>query len=498
MASVSISDLDPILKEFYEGPIIDALNSQLEMVQLFTKTTLDWQGRRVIIPVHIGRNSGVQYASEGGDLPTAGKQSHVDLQITAKYLYGRFSLTGPAIASAKTTANSFATYVQTEMDGLVTDVKVKANQAMFTGAGAVGFIWEKHDTCVGGVAAQDFNFSGNKDVLKQYQTTARALTGAGVADKLAVDVIRLDLYVSAINLNGAATSGITTSPLTDGTADHIINLKSNDIGGNDSDLYLRGTGAGPGFPHNAALLDNTLAMVVVTTSGANPANTYVPNAVATANISSVIGAEQNGLYGNLGLQTHFSVDRNLVGNPGVAQASTAKPLEGGNHELRAASMYASTTAAGGVAAAAVPLDFSLMQKMLDEIMVAGGDNPDCIYMHPTMRQQYANQLAFTAVATNLQRNVLDAPGKGDPGFTGYSFSNIPVKVSRHCGKGLAIFLNTKVWTITELQAFGMANLDGNVLSRLTNKDEWEGFVRWYYDLVCKEPNRCAVLGAITF
>ena len=51
MASVSISDLDPILKEFYEGPIIDALNSQLEMVQLFTKTTLDWQGRRVIIPV---------------------------------------------------------------------------------------------------------------------------------------------------------------------------------------------------------------------------------------------------------------------------------------------------------------------------------------------------------------------------------------------------------------------------------------------------------------
>ncbi len=100
MASVSISDLDPILKEFYEGPIIDALNSQLEMVQLFTKTTLDWQGRRVIIPVHIGRNSGVQYAAEGAALPDAGRQSQVDMQITAKYLSGRFSLTRPAIASA--------------------------------------------------------------------------------------------------------------------------------------------------------------------------------------------------------------------------------------------------------------------------------------------------------------------------------------------------------------------------------------------------------------
>ncbi len=73
------------------------------------------------------------------------------------------------------------------------------------------------------------------------------------------------------------------------------------------------------------------------------------------------------------------------------------------------------------------------------------------------------------------------------------FANVPVKVSRHCGRGLAIFLNTKVWTITELQSFGMADLDGSVLSRLSDKDEWEGFVRWYYDLVCKEPNRCAVL-----
>lgn len=34
---VKISDLDPILKEFYQGPIIGALNSQLEMVQLLLK-----------------------------------------------------------------------------------------------------------------------------------------------------------------------------------------------------------------------------------------------------------------------------------------------------------------------------------------------------------------------------------------------------------------------------------------------------------------------------
>ena len=133
MASVKISDLEAILKEFYLGPIIEALNSQLEMVDLFKKITVDWSGKKVIIPVHVSRNIGTGYRGEGNTIPAAGGQGHVDLTVTARYLYGRFSLTGPAIASAKTTANSFATYVQTEMDGLVTDVKVLANQNMWTG-----------------------------------------------------------------------------------------------------------------------------------------------------------------------------------------------------------------------------------------------------------------------------------------------------------------------------------------------------------------------------
>ena len=58
---VTISDLDAILKEFYLGPIIESLNNQLEMVQMFQKSTLDWQGRQVVIPVHVSRNDGTGY-----------------------------------------------------------------------------------------------------------------------------------------------------------------------------------------------------------------------------------------------------------------------------------------------------------------------------------------------------------------------------------------------------------------------------------------------------
>lgn len=505
---VKISDLDPILKEFYQGPIIDALNSQLEMVQLFTKTTLDWSGRRVVIPVHLSRNTGTQFQIEGGDLPQAGQQDYVNLHVTAKYLYGRFKLTGQAIASAKTTANSFATYVQSEMDRLVTDVKVRANQAMFTGQGYVGFIWDRAD-CLD-QATVTYNFSGNKDHLRALQARARAVGGA--ADVLEVDVIRLDVYATAIQV-GAGTGGalVATDVAGNGAAAgsdaQLVLTMCQQGGANSGALRLQGTGAG--FPHNAIPRANVPCVVKVKDSGAFAAGAprnFVVNAGGV--FRNELGAEQMGLYGNLCSQIHWGIDRNLVtttasGAAGTAQSSVAKPDEGGNHELRAAAVETNNAVpavAGAVAPAAI--DFERMQAMLDEIMVAGGDNPNCIYMHPIMRQKYAAALLWTAnagaVGGNITKDVNARPGQGDPGFSGYAFSGIPVKVSRHCGKGLAIFLNTRVWTITELQSFGMADLDGSILSRVTNKDEYEGYIRWYYELVCKEPNRNALLCGITF
>ena len=504
-------DLDPILKEFYLGPIIESLNSQIEMVQLFTKATLDWSGRRVVIPVHVSRNSGTSYLAEGAALPDPGKQDYVNLHVQAKYLYGRFRLTGQAIATAKTNANSFATYVQSEMDRLVTDVKVKANQAMFTGQGCVGFIWEHYNLLVGGAGAtaatQTFNFSGDKAHMRALQTQARAVNPPGTnADVLKCDVIRLDTYSTALETPGAGNATIAC----DATAgnDAQVTLNAATLGpaavANDA---LRLNGGGAAFPSNAELRDNTACLLVVNGQGALTLGGGSPFLVETVHdnsLANTIPSEQMGLYGNLCLQTHFAVDRNkvLIGGTSVAQATTARPAEGGNHELRAADVGTNPAVlAGSGVVAADPLDFERMQAMLDEIMIQGGDNPDCIYMHPIMRQKYAAALLWTAAganAGNLYKDVNAGIGKGDPGFSSYAFSGIPIKVSRHCGKGLAIFLNTKVWTVAELQAFGMADLDGNVISRRPGYDEWEGFIRWYYDLVCKNPNRNAVLVGIQF
>ena len=469
--SVSISDLDAILKEFYLGPIIESLNNQLEMVQMFQKSTLDWQGRQVVIPVHVSRNDGTGFRAEAGVLPTAGKQGHVNLNVKAKYLYGRFSLTGPAIATAKTTANSFATYVQTEMDGLVTDTKLKANQGMFTGGGCVGFV--RHVTVQNTGATITPDFCGNKDVLRTYQALAEdASKGGTPGNLLNIDIISMATYESLLTTNVTFPKTVANYLTCDGNAgaDNSITLVT-DNGGVVRWDALSGT--------------RHPAMVVVRGCGAGLAP-FVPVAAADDPVLNEVNNEALGIYANLGLSAHYTVDRSVI-QTGTLAGTTQNPSLRSTVE----------SVAIGAAAGNADLLFGRMQTILDEIMVLGGDDPDCMYVHPGIRQKYADLLTFTAPG-QMTKDAQSRPGTGDPGFSGYAFNGIPMKMSRHCGKGLIIFLKTKTWTIAELQSFGMADLDGNVLSRLSNQDAWEGFVRWYYNLVCKEPNRNAVLTNITF
>ena len=47
-------------------------------------------------------------------------------------------------------------------------------------------------------------------------------------------------------------------------------------------------------------------------------------------------------------------------------------------------------------------------------------------------------------------------------------------------------------------AGGFADLDGNVLSRRSAQDEWEGFYRWYYDVTCLRPNANGALIGLNY
>jgi hypothetical protein len=74
-----------------------------------------------------------------------------------------------------------------------------------------------------------------------------------------------------------------------------------------------------------------------------------------------------------------------------------------------------------------------------------------------------------------------------------SYAGIAIKVSRAIDNGLIIFLKTDTWNLAELQSPGFADLDGEVLARVAGSDQFEGYYRWYWNLVCKKPNNNVIM-----
>ena len=119
----SISAWDAVLKEYYEGSVVSQIENKTRLLKSFGEQdapTVD--GRRVVFPLHIGRNSGVMSSVEGATLPTAGQQRFVDIHIPLRKTVGRITITKDVIDASKSNRGSFKRAMATEMDGLVRDI----------------------------------------------------------------------------------------------------------------------------------------------------------------------------------------------------------------------------------------------------------------------------------------------------------------------------------------------------------------------------------------
>ena len=414
--AATLTTLSAVMKQFYLGPLQDQLNNEIMAFDLFQKEKVDWVGREAIIPVRTARNTSPAFSANAA-LPTASQQTYASLTVSAKYLYGRMEIQGPAIAQAKASVGAFINGLQVELDGAMETVKNAADQAMFTGGGAVGFLNERENFG----ANTNIEFSGNIDLIPE-----------GAGSKVAGTLVRLDTYKS-----------IAVTMYRDAGAKQHIKF---DAGVDTRDIDGSGTAAA-GTAHCVIIGNKT--------------------------------AESMGIYGNLGEKTHFGVDRS-VGTDVVLQSI----------------VRAANTAGTGDR---VDLETGRMQAILDDIATESGATPDCMIAHYVFRQQYVGQLSFTSAATTATSRTKSVDN-GDAGFDmgSLSFNGIPLKVSRHCGKGLLIFLHTKSWSLVQIEDPNLADLDGNVLSRVTGSDSYEAYVRYYYNLVCKQPNRNAILVGLNF
>ncbi len=129
--ALNLSTADSALKEDYQPSIREQLNNDIMMLTQIEKNSTDVEGRRAVLSLHLGRNAGVGARAEGGTLPTAGNQDYAESRVSLKYNYGRIRITGPVIRAMKSDTGSFTRAIESEVNGVVTDLKTDVNRQVF-------------------------------------------------------------------------------------------------------------------------------------------------------------------------------------------------------------------------------------------------------------------------------------------------------------------------------------------------------------------------------
>jgi len=436
----STGSLASILTEFFLSGVIEELNNEVMALQLFQKASVDWNGRVCTIPVHTGRNTAVEFLAEGGTFATATQQEYKHMSVSAHFLYGHFQITGPAIASAKSgTSGALIGWMEAEMTKLVNDVKNSADQHMISGGTCIGYL----SADIAEVGAADWAFDGDYG-------------------KLTATTLSSNIRVARQDQPGFQSDGVTP----------VNGLFLNDI---TASIEVDTVNETAGTIHINAALDTTVSA----------AGFGFPVYLADAGDLTAAGNQPRGVFANFSEAQLFGVDRSGLDIGGAGANADSTPA------LQALVMTSDPTNSTQTRA---DLTAERIQQVIDEVSVLSGKEPDVMLCHPTTRAQYVAMMTQT---NSLQTTTRGGATKGDAGFLDLSYANIPLKYSRHVPRGMMIFLNTSSWKVAELQSGAFADLDGSTLSRTGTTDAYNGFYRWYYNLVCLSPNCNAILVGIS-
>jgi len=128
----TLSTMASLFKETYEAGVKNQLNSSRPMLKYFEMLdTKDWTGLEHVVKVRVNRNRGVYFAAERGARPTAGQQRLENMRIPMRYLYGQIEVTKQLMEASRSSESSVARGLRFEMDGLVDDLRIQSQFAMW-------------------------------------------------------------------------------------------------------------------------------------------------------------------------------------------------------------------------------------------------------------------------------------------------------------------------------------------------------------------------------
>jgi hypothetical protein len=440
MAGATKATFESALKLWYVGPIVEQLYQEVMVLELMELGRAAWNGQEVVIPFHHGRNTGVG-ASDAGDLPTAGYQKLSDLRLVARNVYGRFQVTGLAMASAVKGKGAFASWGEIEMNRLKDDVRNFCDRRAVSGGRVAGFLNEKQKPGGGASAFTDWEFSGDISKLQA------ALDAKGGNVLVALVRMARNNGEEEMDPDGYKTLNDDVELKSVNVVNRTVELSDEDGVAGDTDTTDVAAGVG-------------IALVI---TDDDPALDY-------------LDGEPTGIYHNLGSQMHFGKGR-VAGSSGhVAQLQS--------------NIYTQATATTDARA---DLSLERIEYVLARIEQLSGDFPDTLMMSTLQRQRY------TALLQAFIQSDASKATSGDAGFKRgqLAYGDVKIKTYRQVDNGLIIFHTRKHWKLYQLEKFHFADKDGAILSRVQDKDAWEGFTVWRYDHICTRPNAQGMLVGLT-
>jgi hypothetical protein len=208
----TISTLSNILKDLYKGPVQEQLNNDVWVLQNLARgSNIELVGNTAYIPLHTQRSKAVGSRPENGTLPTAGNQVYNRASFDLKYHYGTIEVTGPSMAKTKSDAGAFLRALESEMEGILTDLKYDlARQFYGDGTGRIaqcGTTTAANLVVLGSAEMVQKGFLHvGMEVIIGTQADVDAVTGGSNAART---ITAVDETAGTITIDGAAVT--TTS-----------------------------------------------------------------------------------------------------------------------------------------------------------------------------------------------------------------------------------------------------------------------------------------------
>ena len=431
---IGSGDISTILEKIIAPRIEDQLPDDVVWYKILEKNMYPMQNNSFYITLRSGRHTGVSMIAEGDKLKT-GKPGFIQALIQAKYAYGTFDISDQAIESAKGSPGALANILTINADYLRKDFARQLNRVF----------WKAND----GVLAI---------ITASAATGTSTLTVSNYQDVTTSDTTKMAIKPTKYIIDGGSYAIATIS------SSAFTNIRTLTVTSH-TDTTITGS-IGTGSPASVAAND-----VIIEVNGDNTA------ATEAMGVQGIV--DDGNLYGS-GVNAISYIPSAVSTFQGLARSSY--------DVLRATVLNGATYNGSGSATA---LSENAMISTFLKAKEFG--NPQYIFMNQLLYYKYLSLITTYKKSYNTTEKIfggIEGDAKQGGYLTGLDFAagggSAIIALDYDCPDMEVYFIDPSTIEIGQLTPMGWLDQGNGNLLRRTDYASFQGVLRWYGNLACKD------------